>query len=170
MHVNYYARSREITQMGVKLLKTLTGRELIVFNLFFLGRGKAPSSDPTPKFLKIHKSLSEQHMRICYYATAHRTTSTAMLVNKRLVKLETVSIAEPLQNRQHAPLMLSTLHTHKYSGIGGQLNSGFSAHLPLWGSLGHHVGRTQGHYMRGQYSHFYGGHTGHLVLASLATV
>jgi len=24
-------------------------------------------------------------------------------------KLETVSIAEPLQNRQHAPLMLSTL-------------------------------------------------------------
>ena len=25
------------------------------------------------------------------------------------VKLETVSIAEPLQNRQHAPLMLSTL-------------------------------------------------------------
>ena len=26
-----------------------------------------------------------------------------------ITKLETVSIAEPLQNRQHAPLMLSTL-------------------------------------------------------------
>ena len=30
-------------------------------------------------------------------------------INKRIEKLETVSIAEPLQNRQHAPLMLSTL-------------------------------------------------------------
>jgi len=39
-------------QMGVKLLKTLTGQELIVFNLFFLGRGKAAFPDPTPKFTK----------------------------------------------------------------------------------------------------------------------
>ena len=28
---------------------------------------------------------------------------------KGIIALETVSIAEPLQNRQHAPLMLSTL-------------------------------------------------------------
>jgi len=30
-------------------------------------------------------------------------------IRRRKKELETVSIAEPLQNRQHAPLMLSTL-------------------------------------------------------------
>ena len=30
-------------------------------------------------------------------------------IYSRQLKLENVSIAEPLQNRQHAPLMLSTL-------------------------------------------------------------
>jgi len=32
-----------------------------------------------------------------------------MLFKLKQQQLETVSIAEPLQNRQHAPLMLSTL-------------------------------------------------------------
>ena len=33
---------------------------------------------------------------------------TDEFASKRILKLETVSIAEPLQDRQHAPLMLST--------------------------------------------------------------
>jgi len=36
------------------------GEELIVFNLFFMGRGKDPRM-----FLKNRKSLSEQHMQMC---------------------------------------------------------------------------------------------------------
>jgi len=34
-----------------------------------------------------------------------------MLFKLKQQQLETVSIAEPLQNRQHAPLMLSTVLT-----------------------------------------------------------
>ena len=38
-----------------------------------------------------------------------RTRIFNICYEKNTNKLETVSIAEPLQNRQHAPLMLSTL-------------------------------------------------------------
>jgi len=68
-------------------------------------------------------------------------------------------------------VQLIDLHTSKYySGLRGQLNSGFSAHLPRCGLRGHLLGGTQGHCLRGPYSYFQTGHIGHLVLAFLATV
>ena len=48
---------------GRQITKTLTGQELIVFNLFFLGRGKAAFPDPTPKFTK----KSYQFKGWCYF-------------------------------------------------------------------------------------------------------
>ena len=58
-----------------------------------------------------------------------------------------------------------SVHIRKYSGLRGQLSSGFSAHLPRCALRGHLLGGTQGHCLRGQYGHFHGGHIGHLGLA-----
>ena len=47
---------------------------------------------------------------VCVAATAEiRRGKNQEEETNHSYKLETVSIAEPLQNRQHAPLMLSTL-------------------------------------------------------------
>jgi len=50
--------------------------------------------------------LDRVHIVATWRIRLNRRCAAAM---RFYVKLETVSIAEPLQNRQHAPLMLSTL-------------------------------------------------------------
>ena len=70
--------------------------------------------------LRIHDAKNRQN----WPAGHHRTTlssyifaTTVRIDNRKKSKLETVSIAEPLQNRQHARLMLSTLeHKGKREG------------------------------------------------------
>jgi len=51
---------------GRKVTKNVNWQRINCFQLIFPGEGAlCPLPDPTPKFLKIHKSLSEQDMQMC---------------------------------------------------------------------------------------------------------
>jgi len=68
----------------------------MVFNLFFLGGGKAPSPEATPKFLKIHKSLSKPHMRMCLLLRESTPNYFTSHVCKQMISKITLVVIENL--------------------------------------------------------------------------
>ena len=70
--------------------------------------GCATTNLPLSNGIKIVSVLQRLHGEIGTQSLTFKSLTNKQ-INKQTDKLETVSIAEPLQNRQHARLMLSTL-------------------------------------------------------------